>query len=236
MPTPSGDLGHGDERRDAVNAPLVIFDCDGVLVDSERLEVGTIAEALTWVGADLDADALHDHHRGRVLADLFALVEQHIGERLPDWFPTRYRQLQLARLAEVGLVPGADQVVQHVVVNGWRRCVVSGGPAAKMEVSLNACGLWEYFVPHLYSCYDIADHKPSPGIYRHALSVLGVSAEDCVAIEDSVVGVTAAAAAGVPVIGLARDTQPSALLKAGAVTTVSAMADVIAVLGPLGSG
>lgn len=215
---------------------LVIFDCDGVLVDSERMEVGTIADALTWIGADLDAGALHDQHRGGVLADLLALIEGRTGQPLPDWFLARYRRHQLERLAAVELVPGADLVVEHVVQSGWRRCVVSGGPIAKMDVSLKACGLWHHFEPHIYSCYDIADHKPSPGIYLHALSVFGVQADRCVAIEDSVTGVTAAAAAGVPVIGLARDTRPDDLIGAGAVATVTAMADVIDLFGSLDEG
>jgi beta-phosphoglucomutase-like phosphatase (HAD superfamily) len=217
-------------RRDraATRPSLVIFDCDGVLVDSERLEPGTLAEALTWVSSELDAVALHDRHRGGVLADIFADIEHELGRPLPDGFATRYRALQFERLGRVGAVPGAPEVVDAVVGAGLPRCVVSGGPMDKMRVSLRATGLWPWFEPHIYSCYDLGDHKPSPGIYLHALRALGVAASDAIAIEDSVNGVTAAAAAGVRVIGLARDTDPEELRRVGAVETVTSMHDVLA--------
>lgn len=202
---------------------LVIFDCDGVLVDSERMEVGTLAEALTWLDCDLDAAELHDRNRGGVIANLLVDVTEHTGRPTPDWFMPRYRELQFRRLRSVEPVPGAPDTVAAVVAAGLRRCVVSGGPMGKMETSLGATGLWESFAPHVYSCYDLGDHKPSPGIYRHALTEFAVDAGGCLAIEDSVTGVTAAHAAGVPVVGLARDTPADDLLAAGASTTVATM-------------
>jgi beta-phosphoglucomutase-like phosphatase (HAD superfamily) len=202
---------------------LVIFDCDGVLVDSERMEIGTLSEALTWLDCDLDAAELHDRNRGGVIADLLAIVAEHTGRPTPDWFMPRYRELQFARLRSVEVVPGAREAVEAVVARDLPRCVVSGGPMGKMETSLGATGLWDAFAPHLYSCYDIGDHKPSPGIYHHALTEFGVDAAHCLAVEDSVTGVTAAHAAGVPVVGLARDTRADDLLAAGARDTVTAM-------------
>ena len=210
----------------------VIFDCDGVLVDSERLEPGTLAEALTWVGAELDAVALHDRHRGGVLADILADVEVVTGMPLPDGFQARYRDLQFRRLREVASVPGAVELVAAVVAAGLPRCVVSGGPMAKMDVSLRATGLWDAFAPHIFSCYDLGDHKPSPGIYLHALARMGWRAADVVAVEDSVHGVTAAAAAGVRVIGLARDTSPAALRAAGATHTIPSLSAASALILP----
>lgn len=205
---------------------LVVFDCDGVLVDSERMEVGTLAEALAWVGADLDPVAVHERHRGGMLARLVATIEDHLAEPVPAWFVPRYRELQLARLRSVEPVPGAIDTVAAVAAAGVARCVVSGGPMAKMEVSLGATGLWDAFAPDIFSCYDIGDHKPSPGIYLHALRMLGVDAADAVAVEDSVTGVAAAVAAGVAVIGLARDTPAADLLAAGASVTAATMSDV----------
>jgi len=210
---------------------LVIFDCDGVLVDSERMEVGTLAEALIWLDCDLDAAELHERNRGGVIANLLAAVEHHTGRPTPDWFMARYRELQFARLRTVEVVPGAHEAVAVVIERDLPHCVVSGGPIAKMEASLGATGLWDAFDPHIYSCYDIGDHKPSPGIYLHALAQLGAEPDQCVAIEDSVTGVTAATMAGVPVIGLARDTTSDVLLAAGAVTTAPTMyavADLLA--------
>jgi beta-phosphoglucomutase-like phosphatase (HAD superfamily) len=212
---------------------LVIFDCDGVLVDSERMEVDTLAEALTWLDLDdaepPDAAELHDRNRGGKLADLLTLVEATTGRPVPDGFEARYRQLQLARLRSVEPVPGAHAAVAAAA--GLPRCVVSGGPMQKMEVSLVATGLWDSFAPDIFSCYDLGDHKPSPGIYLHALARFDAAPGRCLAIEDSPNGVAAAAAAGVPVVGLARDTDPVALAAAGAGRTVASMhefADLLA--------
>ena len=208
---------------DGTTPDLVIFDCDGVLVDSERMEVGTLREALTWLECDLDAAELHDRNRGGVIADLLALVADHTGRPTPDWFMPRYRELQFSRLRSVEVVPGAREAVDVVVTAGQPRCVVSGGPMGKMETSLGATGLWDSFAPHVYSCYDLGDHKPSPGIYLHALAQFGGEPDRCLAVEDSVTGVTAAHAAGVPVIGLARDTSADDLTAAGAFTTIETM-------------
>jgi beta-phosphoglucomutase-like phosphatase (HAD superfamily) len=209
---------------------LVNFDCDGVLVDSERMEVGTLAEALTWLDCDLDAAELHDRNRGGVIADLLAIVADHTGRPTPAWFMPRYRELQFARLRSVEVVPGAREAVAAVVTADRPRCVVSGGPMGKMETSLGATGLWEAFAPHVFSCYDVGDHKPSPGIYHHALAQFGVEPRRCLAIEDSVTGVTAAHAAGVPVVGLARDTASDDLLRAGAMRTVASMHEFAALV------
>jgi len=217
-----------------MNRPdLIIFDCDGVLVDSERMEVGTIAEALTWVGCGHDAADLHERNRGGELANLLALIEDDIGAPLPDWFVTRYRELQFDRLAHVDAVPGAREAVSVAVAAGRPRCVVSGGPTGKMRASLGATGLWDAFAPEIYSCYDIGDHKPSPGIYLHAVARFGVDAAGCLAIEDSATGVAAAVAAGVPVIGLARDTRPDELVAAGAASTVATMHEFATLLAEL---
>lgn len=204
---------------------LVVFDCDGVLVDSERLEPGTLAEALTRVdgGEQLDAAELHRRHRGRVLTNLFALVEAELGRPLPESFGSQYRELQSRRLEEVEEIPGARAAVDIAVDSGVARCIVSGGTMAKMRVSLGVTGFWPAFAPHIYSCYDIADHKPSPGIYLHVLERFGVDPAGVLAIEDSVVGVTAAARAGVEVIGLARDTAAVELAEAGASLVVDSM-------------
>lgn len=212
---------------------LVMFDCDGVLVDSERLEAGTLAEALTWLGMDAAvapgiALRLHDRHRGGRLAELLTLVGAETGLPVPDDFEDRYRTLQLARLRTVEPVPGAREAVAVVATASFPMCVVSGGPMRKMEISLGATGFWDSFAPNVFSCYEIGDHKPEPGIYLHGAERFGVAPESCLAIEDSPNGVAAAAAAGVPVIGLARDVAPTTLLAAGAFETAGSMGEVAA--------
>lgn len=202
---------------------LVIFDCDGVLVDSERMEPLVLADALNWLGIDADAERLHAGNRGGALADLMAVVEQLHGEPLPTDYVQRYRAHQLEVLEGVSMIPGARRAVEAA---GSKRCVASGGPMAKMEVTLGAADLWDFFAPHIFSCYEIDSHKPQPDIYLHACAVMGVAPGLCVAVEDSVNGVTAATSAGVPVIGLARDTQPAELLAAGAYRVADCMDEV----------
>ncbi len=214
-----------------MNAPkLVIFDCDGVLVDAEAMEAGTLDVALRSAGLPagerIDVAALHARNRGGTLAGLLDLVASELDLPLPDGFEAHYRAVQLERLASVAIVPGAREAVAAARSLGVPRCVASGGPMVKMRVSLGATGLWDEFDPHIFSCYDLGDHKPSPGVYLHALARFGVDAVDALAIEDSRNGVRAAAAAGVRVIGLARETEPDDLVDAGAHETVASMHEV----------
>jgi len=214
---------------------LVIFDCDGVLVDSERLEVDTIAEAVATLGTDIDPAMLHERHRGGKLIDLIGLIETELGQATPPGFIDRYRELQLRRLVDVTAVPGAVEVVESLVHLGVPRCIVSGGPHDKMKITLGATGLWDAFAPNIYSCYDVGEHKPGPAVYLHALDQFEAAATEAIAIEDSANGVRAAVAAQVPVIGLARDVSPAELVDAGASTTIDHMSQAPRMIAQLAS-
>lgn len=201
----------------------VIFDCDGVLVDSERLELGVMIDAFGWLGLDADPQALLERRRGGSHALLLDDIVQLLGRPLPEGFGDRYRARQLEGLKDVEVVPGAPEAI--ALVPG-AKAVASGGPMEKMDITLAATGLRQHFGQHVYSCYDLGSHKPDPQIYLHTARQLGVAPKECVVIEDSVTGVTAAAAAGMWVIGLARDVEPHHLEAAGAATTVDHMAAV----------
>ena len=201
----------------------VIFDCDGVLVDSERMEVAMVGRALRWFDCDADPAEVHDCHRGGTLRGILDDVCAAAGVEFTEDLVQRYRAEQLTHLREVPLVPGAAELVAAAPA---LRAIASGGPMAKMEVTLEVTGLWDAFAPHIYSCYDLGTHKPEPGVYLHAAARLGVPAAACVALEDSPTGVRAAANAGMQVIGLARDVEADALLAAGAHRTVSDLSEV----------
>ena len=209
------------------SARAVLFDCDGVLVDSERVETVVIAEALGWLGLSDDAELLAERHVGGKLSQLFDDIQQRNGGHLPEDFPDRYRSRQMTLLAEVAPIPGASDAVR---VAGARRAVASGGPMQKMELTLGGVGFWEHFAPHIYSCYDVGEHKPAPDVYLHAARQLSVEPEACVVIEDSAPGVKAAVAAGMAVIGFARDTAESVLSDAGAQLCASDMGEVVELL------
>ncbi len=208
----------------ATRIELIAFDCDGVLVDSERMEIDVMAIALGWLEVDATAEAILDANRGGSFANLFAHVERLHGQPLPSEFGARYRELQLGMLEDVTAVPGALDVIDAIDLP---RCVASGGPMDKMRTTLGATGLWDVFDPHIYSCYDIGSHKPEPDVYLHAAAQFDVAPEACVVIEDSANGVGAAAAAGMHVIGLTRDVDARALLDAGATETISEMREAI---------
>ena len=213
-------------RRSSTSAAAVVFDCDGVLVDSERVETTVIEEALGWLGLGHDAETLAEVHVGGKLSRLFDDFERLNGS-LPDGFADRYRERQMELLARVEPIPGVFDAVR---VAGERRAVASGGPLNKMELTLGAVGLWESFAPHIYSCYDVGDHKPAPDVYLHTARQLGVDASSCVVIEDSDPGVRAAVSAGMLVIGFSRDTDADKLLRAGSHATTNDLAGVVELL------
>jgi len=212
---------------DSLKPELVIFDCDGVLVDTERMEVSVLAEALSWYGIDHDAALILEQSRGGSLARLQLAIEEIHGEPLPEDFADRYRAHQLTVLPKVPAIEGAVEAIEAA---GSNRCVASGGPMYKMEVTLKATDLWDHFAPNIFSCYDIDSHKPEPDIYLHAAAALGIEPARCLVIEDSATGVRASATAGMFVIGLARDTVPASLLDAGAQITVPTMVEASALI------
>ena len=206
----------------------VIFDCDGVLVDSERLEEQVLEVALGWVAGDVAPQTIAEVTKGGSMAEMVDEIRRHA--KVPDGFLERYRALQLEKMTEVEMVPGADLAVHAA---GQPRAVASGGPLEKMKVSLPAHDLWDRFAPHVYSCYDIGSHKPEPDVYLHAAAALGVAAQRCLVVEDSVTGATAGAAAGMTVIGLGRDTDPDDLLTAGADLVLPDMGEVAKVIAEI---
>lgn len=204
----------------------VIFDCDGVLVDSERLEERVLGVALGWLDGEVEPRTIAEVTKGGSMAEMIDEIRRHT--RVPENFQERYRALQLEMMAEVEMVPGADLAVQAA---GQPRAVASGGPRDKMMVSLPAHDLWDRFAPHVYSCYDIGSHKPEPDVYLHAAKALGVLPERCLVVEDSITGTTAGAAAAMTVIGLSRDTDPDDLVAAGAALVLPDMTEVARAIG-----
>lgn len=172
----------------------VIFDCDGVLVDSEYLCHLGLSQALQAEGIPESAAALFREFQGVELALIFSAVVRRHGRALPADFETRYRAV-VAQLFEQELrpTPGIEKVLQKLTLP---YCVASNGPRAKMEHSLGLTGLRDYFGEHLYSAYEVGIWKPDPGLFLAASSGLGVEPSRCLVVEDSAVGLQAALAAG----------------------------------------
>lgn len=198
---------------------LVIFDCDGVLVDTETLANKILAEMVTELGAPMDHREAQRRYMGRTMEKVQAMVEDLTGSKLPAEWADDVRARSL-REFEKGVEPirGIENVVAALKEAGVPYCVGSSGKYAKMRVTLGKSGLLPLFKDVLFSAEDCREGKPAPDIFLHAASGMGRKPEDCVVIEDSVAGVQAAKAAGMRVLGFTGDPEADgeAMFAAGA--------------------
>ena len=173
---------------------LVIFDCDGVLVDSERLAVQIDVRVLAELGWVLSEREVIERFVGRSDEVMAAEIEAHLGRPLPeDWqdaFQHLYREVFAARLAPVdGIVEALDRITLPT-------CVASSGSHEKMRYTLGLTGLWDRFAGRIFSASEVARGKPAPDLFLHAAARMGVDPAACAVVEDSRYGVAAARAAG----------------------------------------
>ena len=172
----------------------VIFDCDGTLVDSESVVCDVMCSFVAEFGLALTPREYLDEFAGVQMAATVAEFERRLGRRLPSTFVPQLR----ARMAEAFTehlqpMPGAVETVRALTIPF---CVASGGPRAKIELSLTIVGLLDAFEGRIFSSYDVNAHKPDPGLFLHAAAALGVPPARCAVIEDSPTGFAAARAAG----------------------------------------
>ena len=176
---------------------LVIFDCDGVLVDSERLSIRVDVAYLERLGWPLSEAEIIERFVGRSDADMRAAIEEHLGAPIPpdvdEWFGHVYRQ---TFEAELEAVDGVRDVLDALVTADVPVCVASSGTHEKIRRSLELTGLGGYFGERIFSAVDVEHGKPAPDLFLHAAGSLGAPPEGCAVIEDSVYGVMAASAAG----------------------------------------
>jgi HAD superfamily hydrolase (TIGR01509 family) len=209
---------------------LVIFDCDGVLVDSERLAVAIDVRAIGSLGWPITEAEVIELFLGRSEADIFATVQQHIGRTLPpDWDESWAAEFRRVFDKELEAVPGVTEAVKAIAAEGFRTCVASSGSARKMRRTLGKTGLWDLFEGRIYSASQVGRGKPEPDLFLYAAEQVGVRPARCVVVEDSRNGVTAARAAGMKVIGFAGGITPAAQLVAADVvlTDMSDLPDVV---------
>jgi HAD superfamily hydrolase (TIGR01509 family) len=186
---------------------LVIFDCDGVLVDSERLAVRVDVRVLAELGWELSEQQVIERFVGRSDAFFVAEIEAHLGRRLPpDWeepFQHLYRDVFAAELTPVdGVVEALDQITLPT-------CIASSGSHEKMRYTLGLTGLYDRFAGRIFSVSEVARGKPAPDLFLHAAAQMGVDPAACVVVEDSRYGVEAARAAGMRALGFAGGLTPA---------------------------
>ncbi len=182
---------------------LIIFDCDGVLVDSERVANEVFARVLDEVcGLQFTLDDMFDTFVGHSRAQCLQKIEAMIGEPPPPELDLRYqRDIDDALKRTVQAIDGIETVLE---VLSLPYCVASSGSHAKMKMTLGKTGLMRFFEGNIFSTSDVERGKPHPDIYLHAARTMGVTdPARCVVVEDSPIGVTGAVAAGMRVFGFA---------------------------------
>ena len=180
---------------------LVIFDCDGVLVDSERISVPVDAFVLSELGWPMSEDEVVERFVGRSSESIRQEIEAHLGHRLPDDWEASYQHLYREAF-EAHLTP-VDGVLEALHRITLLTCVASSGTHEKMRHTLGLTGLYERFEGRIFSVTEVKNSKPAPDLFLHAASRMGVEPNACAVVEDSRSGVEAARAAGMRVFGYA---------------------------------
>jgi HAD superfamily hydrolase (TIGR01509 family) len=178
---------------------VVIFDCNGVLVDSEPLATAIVSQEFMRAGFPLTPEIVARYFTGRRPADMFAEVENAARRKLPPNFAGHVAGVIVRRFRkELRATPHAEYALS------WLRgpkCVASSSSHERIRVSLESTGLIKFFEPNLFSASDIGRGKPAPDLFLHVAGNMQVNPSECIVVEDSAVGVAAGVAAGMTVIG-----------------------------------
>lgn len=196
---------------------LVIFDCDGVLIDSERIAVRVEVGILAGLGMPLSEAEIIERFVGRPSSALQAAVEAHLGRPLPaDWESQFQHLYDEAYATELAPVDGIEEALDAITA---ATCVASSSEPVSLRHKLELTGLYDRFAGRIYSASEVCHGKPAPDVFLHAADRMGVAPEGCVVVEDSRAGVQAARAARMDVFAYAGSVTPAAQLE-GARTTV----------------
>ena len=219
----------------------VLFDCDGVLVDSEPITNGVLRDMLHEIGWALTPAECMRLFIGKAVKDEAALIEANTGRPVSEDWLAAFRARRNERLErEVQAVRGAVDAAAllHERLQGRIACA-SGADRIKVELQLRRCGLWPYFEGRVFSGHELPRSKPAPDVYLAAAAALGVAPARCAVVEDTVTGVTAGVAAGATVFGYsppeAGHDAPAALRAAGALAIFDDLARLPALLAMIDS-
>ncbi|MFJ4997293.1 HAD family hydrolase [Microbacterium sp. NPDC088619] len=203
---------------------LVVFDCDGVLVDSEKVSIEVDRRVLADLGWAISHDEILHRFVGRSSAYFRAEIEAHLGRSLPDDWEAPYQSWYLDAFArELTAVAGVEAALDEITT---ATCVASSGSHAKIRRNLAQTGLLPRFAGRIFSADDVANGKPAPDLFLHAAERLGVDPERCVVVEDSRFGAQAARAAGMRVLGYAGGLTPAEWLEREGATVFTDMRDL----------
>jgi len=212
-----------------MNFNAVLFDCDGVLVDSEALTCGALRDLLEESGWSMTLAECMAYFIGKTVREERAAIEAHTGQPLTEaWMQTFYERRNQALRTDLQIIPGARVAVQAALVQtGGQIACASGADRFKVEMMLSQVGLMEFFAGRIFSGHEMPRSKPAPDVYLAAAAHLQVPGNQCLAIEDTTVGVTAGVAAGATVWAYCPLPEAGpALLQAGANRLFASMAEL----------
>jgi HAD superfamily hydrolase (TIGR01509 family) len=190
---------------------LVIFDCDGVLIDSERIAIKVDVAALRELGWPLDETEVVARFMGRSDREGRAMIEDHLGGCLPEgWAEQIARQYRDAFAAELTPVDGVVEALAQIALP---TCVASSGTHEHLRYTLSLTGLYDRFAGRIFSAEDVGAGKPAPDLFLHAAAEMGADPTACVVVEDSRPGLQAARAAGMRALAFAGGLTPAELLE-----------------------
>jgi HAD superfamily hydrolase (TIGR01509 family) len=194
---------------------LVIFDCDGVLIDSEIPAGRVLTEGLRDIGLPITLAECHTRYRGRSWPDCLVEIEATLGQPVPaGWMDALRLKIRAAIDDGLSTMPHARDVVAQLCAGGAAVCVASSSNPAYLERVLGATELLPFFGTHVFSASMVARGKPAPDLFLHAAACMGYAPQDCIVVEDSRPGVCAGIAAGMRVLGYIGDSYCDAELLA----------------------
>jgi len=193
----------------------VIFDSDGVLVDSETISARVFQEMSGELGLTLDFTSALEQFSGSSMRENLDFIEEHIDGKLPQDFEKEFRaRTYEAFRKDLKPVDGVRELIRKLRVPF---CVASSGPPEKIRLNLGLVNLLEHFKNKIFSSYEIGSWKPEPGIFLYAARSMGFQPEECVVIEDSAHGIRAALAGGFKVYARATEGNKHAFEQLGAI-------------------
>lgn len=206
----------------------VLFDCDGVLVDSEPITNGVLRDMLEERGWAMSAEACFAFFVGKAVRDERATIEARTGQPLTEaWMQAFYARRNAELAARLTPIAHAPQAVADVHLHhGGRIACASGADRYKVEMQLEQVGLAPYFAGRVFSGHEMPRSKPAPDVYLAAAAALQALPQRCAVVEDTVTGVQAGVAAGATVFAYAPQGQGDALRAAGAAHVFTSMADL----------
>jgi HAD superfamily hydrolase (TIGR01509 family) len=213
-----------------IRPAAVLFDCDGVLADSEGLVNRLLAEELTQRGWPMEGPEARERFLGMAWPDIRVVIEKHTGALPAGWEGSFSHKLSRTLATEAMPIPGALEALRKVA-GSYTVAIASNSSREELETKIRVLALGDVFGSRVFSFQDVPRPKPHPDIYLAAAKSCGAEPKDCVVIEDSVTGVRAGRAAGCRVLGFAHETPAEALASAGAqvFTSMAALPNLLGV-------